>query len=125
MNYRKFYKDYYGIDFGPEYDIHHIDQNRNNNDIKNLLLLPKRLHSQLHWVNNTLFAYFNNSKNFLQIMNNAHHCNYLSSTVEMWRVLCEEMPKWIRRKESEDSCKEGFRGWDGGFNYDMFRKKTK
>lgn len=125
MNYRKFYKDYYGIDFGPEYDIHHIDQNRNNNDIKNLLLLPKRLHSQLHWVNNTLFAYFNNSKNFLQIMNNAHHCNYLSSTVEMWRVLCEEMPKWIRRKESEDSCKEGFRGWDEGFNYDMFRKKTK
>lgn len=122
MDYRKLYEAHYGIKILPGFEIHHIDQNRNNNNIKNLLLLPKRLHSQLHWVNNTLFAYFDNSKKFLQIMNNAHHCNYLSSTVEMWRVLCEEMPQWIRRKEYEDSYKEGFRGWDGGFNYDMFRK---
>lgn len=121
MDYRKLYETHYGIKIPPGFEIHHIDQNRNNNNIKNLLLLPKRLHSQLHWVNNTLFAYFDNSKKILQIMSNAHHCNYLSSTVEMWRVLCEEMPQWIRRKEYEDSYKEGFRGWDDGFNYDMFR----
>lgn len=33
FNYRKYYKEYYGIDFGSEYDIHHIDFDRSNNDI--------------------------------------------------------------------------------------------
>lgn len=42
FNYRKYYKDYYGIDFGKEFDIHHIDINRENNEINNLILLPKR-----------------------------------------------------------------------------------
>lgn len=48
FNYRKYYKEYYGIDFGSEYDIHHIDFDRNNNDIKNLILLPKKLHNKYH-----------------------------------------------------------------------------
>jgi len=48
MDYRKFYKDYYKIDFGKEYEVHHIDLDRNNNDISNLLLLPKELHKRYH-----------------------------------------------------------------------------
>ena len=47
-NYREKYKRYYDIDFGKEYDIHHIDFNRSNNDISNLLLLPNKLHHQYH-----------------------------------------------------------------------------
>lgn len=49
FNYRKYYKEYYGIDFGSEYDIHHIDFDRNNNSIENLLLLPKSLHNKYHF----------------------------------------------------------------------------
>ena len=55
-------------------------------------------------------------------MNNAHHCTYLASTVGMWFTLCNELPDWIRRKEFEDNRKNGFIGWDGGFNYNNFRK---
>lgn len=47
-NYRLKYKRYYKIDFGSEYAIHHIDFNRKNNDISNLLLLPNDLHSKYH-----------------------------------------------------------------------------
>ncbi len=35
-DYRLKYKRYYGIDFGDNYVIHHIDLNHNNNNIKNL-----------------------------------------------------------------------------------------
>lgn len=48
-NYRTKYKRYYGIDFDSDYVIHHIDFNRNNNDIKNLLLLPKEVHQRYHF----------------------------------------------------------------------------
>lgn len=48
-NYRTKYKRYYGIDFGKEYAIHHIDGNRSNNDINNLVLLPTKLHSKYHF----------------------------------------------------------------------------
>lgn len=47
-NYRKHFKDYYGIDFSKDYEVHHIDLNHDNNDIKNLMLLPKKLHQEYH-----------------------------------------------------------------------------
>ena len=33
-NYRKIYAKHYGIVISPEYAVHHIDGNRENNDIK-------------------------------------------------------------------------------------------
>ena len=47
-NYREKYKRYYGIEFGKEFDVHHLDLNHDNNDISNLLLLPKELHHKYH-----------------------------------------------------------------------------
>ena len=48
MNYRKLYEKHYGINIPPEYDIHHIDFNRDNNNIGNLILLPNELHRRIH-----------------------------------------------------------------------------
>ena len=48
-NYRLKYKRYYGIDFSDDYVIHHIDFDRSNNDISNLLLLPSELHQRYHF----------------------------------------------------------------------------
>lgn len=48
-NYRLKYKRYYGIEFDKSYEIHHIDFNKQNNDIDNLLLLPKELHNKYHY----------------------------------------------------------------------------
>ena len=48
-DYRKKFKRYYGIDFSSEYAVHHIDFDRSNNDISNLMILPKGLHSRYHF----------------------------------------------------------------------------
>ena len=48
FDYRQFYREYYGIDFGPEMAVHHIDFDRDNNAIENLLLLPVELHQRYH-----------------------------------------------------------------------------
>lgn len=49
MNYRKFYEKQCNIKIPKGYEIHHIDRNRENNDIKNLVMLPKKLHKQYHF----------------------------------------------------------------------------
>lgn len=49
VDYRQLYKDYYGIDFDDSMVVHHIDFDRTNNSIDNLLLMPKELHAKYHW----------------------------------------------------------------------------
>lgn len=55
---QKKYKDYFKIQIGKEYDIHHIDFNHENNDIENLLLLPNDLHQRLHKVKTDYGIFF-------------------------------------------------------------------
>ena len=55
-DYRQIYKDHYRVEFSRDYDIHHIDLNRENNEIDNLLLLPKKLHHQYHFALDYLTA---------------------------------------------------------------------
>lgn len=47
-DYKKLYAEKYGITWDNDLEIHHIDRNRNNNDISNLILLPGYLHRELH-----------------------------------------------------------------------------
>lgn len=47
-NYKQKFKKHYGIEFDKNYVIHHIDENRENNDISNLMLLPAALHRRYH-----------------------------------------------------------------------------
>ena len=49
MNYRKFYEEKTGIKTSKEEDIHHLDCNRENNDIYNLIKIPRKLHKQYHF----------------------------------------------------------------------------
>lgn len=56
VDYRKLYKEYYGIEFGREMVVHHIDFDRSNNDINNLLLLPNKLHAKYHFALSMLFG---------------------------------------------------------------------
>lgn len=52
-NFRKIYKDYHGSipvdDKGRTYEIHHIDGNRNNNDISNLIAVSIQEHYNIHY----------------------------------------------------------------------------
>ena len=49
-DYRAIYKEFYDIEFDSSFVIHHIDFDRTNNDIENLILLPRGLHSKYHQV---------------------------------------------------------------------------
>ena len=47
--YRKLYADYYGITWdAKEMEVHHVDYDRSNNHISNLILLPRWVHRDLH-----------------------------------------------------------------------------
>ncbi len=48
MDYRKFYKEEIGMDL-TGFDIHHIDFDRSNNDVDNLVALPTSLHRRYHY----------------------------------------------------------------------------
>ena len=50
VDYRKKFKEYYRIEFSNDFHVHHIDLDRTNNDIENLMILPKKLHSSYHFL---------------------------------------------------------------------------
>lgn len=57
--YEKIYKNATHIDYwSSEYEIHHKDLNHSNNDITNLLLIPKKLHRRFHNLYNRLNPFF-------------------------------------------------------------------
>ena len=47
MDYRKLYEDYYGK-IGENRVIHHIDHDKNNNKLFNLVSIPATTHSKYH-----------------------------------------------------------------------------
>lgn len=49
MDYRKYFENTLGIAVPEDFDIHHIDFNRENNSIKNLVAVPRKLHKQFHF----------------------------------------------------------------------------
>lgn len=56
FDYRQYYKEYYNVDFGDDYVVHHMDFDDNNNDIYNLLMLPKKLYRRYMFYLNSLGA---------------------------------------------------------------------
>ena len=42
------FKQHYDVNFSKEFVIHHIDGNHSNDDIDNLMILPRALHSKYH-----------------------------------------------------------------------------
>lgn len=94
-NYREKYKRHYNIDFGSEYVVHHIDENKQNNDISNLLLLPRDLHNKYHLCKNIVTS----ANPPLEIVGNGNHeqeyyITYLSHFIETIR----ECNKWYDYK---------------------------
>lgn len=97
-NYRQYYKEYYGINFGDNYAVHHIDGNRNNNNIENLLLLPKSLHSNFHLT--SLFykdAYELFSPDLKSVLPNGLH--YGQEKFKQYIDSVVDIQKWVYYKE--------------------------
>lgn len=48
MNYRKYYRSMIGMNIAVDFEIHHIDCDRDNNHISNLVSIPRELHKKYH-----------------------------------------------------------------------------
>lgn len=102
FNYRKKYKLYYEIEFGKKYVVHHIDENRANNSIDNLLLLPNVLHGKYH-------QYKREAEMQLLYLHNIDLrepsiCLAEDSyrTIKKYIKVCKECQKWIAYKQNLD-----------------------
>lgn len=120
MNYRKLYERHYGIKIPPEYEIHHIDFNRNNNDIINLLLIPKQLHRQLHWVRNTSCVNLERFFDF-QGIQAQRPMDYERRCINAALDVYDELQIWSTRKHIEDMRISGYCNCYGYYDYSMFR----
>lgn len=54
------------------YQIHHIDHNRKNNNICNLVAIPKKLHNNYHSCNNKFQKSLYDINNFFGFMHKGH-----------------------------------------------------
>ena len=100
MNYRKKYRQHYGIDFSNDYVVHHIDLDRSNNDIDNLLLLPKQLHSKYHFYLTSMRSHGGDGFTFHvdgRIRPAAFESWYLTS-VKRFAEALDECAKWYDYK---------------------------
>ena len=100
-NYRQYYKEYYGIDFGKEFAVHHIDMNRDNNDIRNLLLIPTKIHAKYHFYENAIEYASNGDEKTLFSMCISPYFSSLFSTDE-FLYLINEVRRWYCLKEEVD-----------------------
>lgn len=100
VDYRQLYKYYYGIEFGRDMVVHHIDFDRSNNSIGNLLLLPNEVHARYHMAYSRLFGLdrsVNLSEELRPVsMNNLIYYSYNLHGME--KALGDLMP-WVRMKE--------------------------
>lgn len=108
--YRIRYKSYYGIAFNSEYVIHHIDQDKSNNKISNLILLPRNLHTKLH----TCWGLYrlSDSKLYEKIF------DIFPGTIDDFSNLInmqKELLPWMKFKERLDFYKDN--GWEYDFEF--------
>lgn len=102
-NYREKYKRHYGIDFGKEYHVHHIDGDRSNNDIDNLILLPSELHRMLHHAADEL----NMSSEFVFPIRASSvrfkHLFFMLGKIEEYENVFRYVNNWVMFKDIEDT----------------------
>lgn len=120
MNYRRLYENHYGITIPPEYDIHHIDFNRENNEIENLLLIPKELHKRLHSVRNTSCVNLDRFFDF-QGIQEQRPMDYERRCIDAALDVYDELQIWSTRKNNEDMAYGQIGYCPGFFDYSMFR----
>lgn len=123
MDYRRYYKQRYGIEFGSDYEIHHIDMNRSNNDIKNLILLPKELHHKIH---KTMMEYpLMGTDSFTMFTftscSNQLICSFFADALRAAAEIYKECQYWASCKEMEElAIAAGDK--PKYFTYNQFRK---
>ena len=67
-NYKKIYKDNIHITWDTKiFHVHHIDRDRSNNKIHNLVLIPSKLHSAYHFFLGCIHPYYKSIDDFFTV----------------------------------------------------------
>lgn len=123
MNYRKIYEQHYGITIPDDFEIHHINKDRTDNRIENLLLLPSRIHQSFHIVDNELSRGFIENINYISAtVNNVHELGYIREYVEVWAKIIPALKYWSSVKVFEDLAIQTGEIAHGNISYKRFRK---
>jgi len=107
LGYVKIYEQHHNKKITKGYEIHHIDANRKNNNIDNLIMLPKEFHRALHnWVGliprqhieNLLDWYKNQNRKFTPKALGYYLCAKFkkNNTDKKLRISCE---KYLRERK--------------------------
>lgn len=115
-NYREKYKRHYGIEFGREYAVHHIDGDRSNDDIANLILLPLALHSKYHHYTTMMQIYAQDGFCFDLTYSGMSVRSLRFAQLDDLRVLFRELQPWIEYKHLADM---------GCYSYPTFKRRDK
>ena len=102
MNYRKIYEIALKEKIPKDFDIHHIDLNHNNNEIKNLIAISKTLHQNFHRCINEIERVRNNFKfeDLYKIGGNYDFTwNFIINSMPEYLHLANEIQKYIVKKE--------------------------
>lgn len=101
IDYRKKYEEETGFKVPKEFDIHHLDSNRENNDIRNLVAIPKKLHHVYHEL---LCEYLQTIENMnndkihipMSVIDSGCNCfNYAISVLRTYSVYYDEVSRWV------------------------------
>lgn len=113
MSYRKKYERVTNRKLPGGYDIHHIDGNRKNNDIYNLLALPAGIHRKYHKIKNDSRRGYSEMVDDLYYSEAIIHCfeDWIVSYIEIQRevmlylqyrdYLLGDIPLWATKINKE------------------------
>ena len=94
-NYKKLYEKLTNKKVPLWFDIHHIDMNRQNNNIENLIAIPKQLHKDLHKINFDIKVDLNFNKD---IFTWNWYSDFVFNEIIKWKNVYDEYYKWLAYK---------------------------
>jgi len=91
-NYRKEYLKYFDLEDDKNFQVHHLDLNRDNNNIYNLVLLPKNVHKRFHF----FIAEFRNRENEIVTLDLSNPFKSIMEVETCAKILpiLKEIKKW-------------------------------
>lgn len=92
-NYRKKYLEYFDLEDDLNFQIHHLDFNRENNKLSNLVLLPKIVHKRFHFY---IAGFRNRKKGIVKIdISNPFSSSLDIETCVKILPILKEIEKWV------------------------------
>ena len=107
-DYRHIYEKVYGVTIDKGFEIHHIDFNHFNNNPTNLVMLPKKLHTNLHRVYNEFnkFTGLYNLNDITIFSGHADNKSYFMACLTEYVEILNQCVVWMNKRDFAKMIKE-------------------